>query len=47
MLHVSRQAFYDYLKRKDRPWKYQNIADEMFVILKEDIFQNVQKAKNK
>lgn len=36
MLHISRQAFYDYLKRKDRPWKYQPIADEMFAILEED-----------
>jgi transposase InsO family protein len=36
MLHVSRQAFYNYLNRKDRPWKYQHIADEMFVILQED-----------
>ena len=29
MLHVSRQAFYKYLQRKDRPWKYQKLADEM------------------
>ena len=36
MLHVSRQAFYNYLNRKDRSWKYQHIVDEMFVILQED-----------
>ena len=36
MLHVSRQAFYKYLQRKDRPWKYQKLADAMRDILKED-----------
>ena len=36
MLHVSRQAFYKYLQRKDRPWKYQKPADAMRDILKED-----------
>ena len=36
MLHVSRQAFYEYLQRKDRPWKYQKLADAMQDILKED-----------
>ena len=30
-LQVCRQAFYDYLKRKKKPWKYQSLAD---VILK-------------
>ncbi|MCI5794527.1 MAG: IS3 family transposase, partial [Ruminococcus sp.] len=28
-LEVSRQAFYDYLKRKKKPWKYQPLADAM------------------
>ena len=28
-LEVSRQAFYDYLKRKEQPWKYQPLADAM------------------
>ena len=36
MLHVSRQAFYTYLQRKDRLWKYQPLADAMFEILNED-----------
>ena len=29
MLGVSRQGFYKYLAHKDRPWKYQNLADAM------------------
>ena len=28
-LQVSRQAFYDYLERKGKPWKYQPLADEI------------------
>lgn len=36
MLHVSRQAFYKYLQRKDRPWKYQKLTDAMRDSLKED-----------
>ena len=28
VLGVTRQAFYDYLKRKNRPWKYQYIAND-------------------
>ena len=31
-LEVSRQAFYDYLKRKKKPWKYQPLADAMLKI---------------
>ena len=31
-LEVSRQAFYDYLDRKNKPWKYQNLADAMMKI---------------
>ncbi len=27
MLGVSRQGFYKYLANKDRPWKYQDLAD--------------------
>lgn len=33
---VSRQAFYDYLERKDEPWKYQALADAMMKIHAED-----------
>ena len=35
-LEVSRQAFYDYLDRKDRPWKYQPLVEEMLKIHNED-----------
>jgi len=35
-LQVSRQAFYDYLKRKEKPWKYQPLADAMLEIHDED-----------
>ena len=36
ILHVSRQGFYQYLANKDRPWKYQSLADAMKEILAED-----------
>lgn len=36
MLRVSRQAFNNYLKTKDSPWKYQPLADAMLDICKED-----------
>lgn len=36
ILHVSRQGFYQYLANKDRPWKYQPLADAMLEILSED-----------
>ena len=29
MLGGSRQGFYKYLANKDRPWKYQDLADAM------------------
>ncbi len=35
-LHVSRQGGYQYLANKDRPWKYQPLADAMREILEED-----------
>lgn len=35
-LEVSRQAFYDYLENKDKPCKYQELADVMLQIHKED-----------
>ena len=37
VLHVSRQGYYQYLVMKDRPWKYQPLADAMKDILTEDI----------
>ena len=36
VLHVSRQGFYRYLATKDRPWKYQPLADAMMEILAQD-----------
>ena len=36
MLHVTRQGFYQYLATKDRPWKYQPLADAMLDINAED-----------
>lgn len=36
MLGVSRQGFYKYLANKDRPWKYQDLADVMKEICRED-----------
>lgn len=35
-LEVSRQAFYDYLDRRNEPWKYQPLADAMIKIHIED-----------
>ena len=35
-LGVSRQGFYQYLKNRDKPWKYQPLADAMMDILEED-----------
>ena len=39
-LHVSRQGFYQYLANKDRPWKYQPLADAMMGILEEDDYND-------
>ena len=36
MLHVTRQGFYKYLATKDRPWKYQPLADAILDINAED-----------
>lgn len=36
MLNVTRQGFYKYLTDKDRPWKYQDLADAMREIASED-----------
>ncbi len=35
-LGISRQGFYKYLANRDRPWKYQTLADAMLEILGED-----------
>ena len=36
ILKVTRQGFYKYLAEKDRPWKYQDLADAMRAIASED-----------
>ena len=36
MLDITRQAFNKYLKNKDKPWKYNHLADMILTILKED-----------
>ena len=36
MLKVFRQAFHNYLKTKDAPWKHQSLADAMLDICSED-----------
>jgi len=35
-MKVSRQAFYNYLTNKDKPWKYEAIAESMMEIVNED-----------
>ena len=40
MLNVTRQGFYKYLANKDRPWKYQDLADAMRAIVSEDECSN-------
>ena len=40
MLGVSRQGFYIYLANKDRPWKYQDLADAMIAIHTEDEYND-------
>ena len=36
VLEVTRQGFYDYLKNRDKPWKYEALAAEMMEIVEED-----------
>ena len=36
VLDVTRQGFYWYLKHRDDPWKYEDIAEKMRVIVDED-----------
>ena len=39
VLHVSRQGFYQYLENKDRPWKYQALAEAMMEVLERGCLQ--------
>lgn len=36
MLKVTRQGFYKYLAKKERTWKYQDLADAMLAVASED-----------
>ena len=36
VLQVSREAFRKYLKNKDNPWKYEDLAEAMREIVSED-----------
>lgn len=36
MLGIGREGFYKYLATKDRPWKYQDLADAMKEVVNED-----------
>ena len=36
VLDVSRQGYYKYLSRQNRPWKYQGLAEAMQAIHDED-----------
>ena len=40
VLKVSRQAFYKYLLNKERPWKYQALAEAMKEIVEEDEYND-------
>ena len=40
VLDVSRQGFYKYLANRDKPWKYQSLADAMMEILEEDAYND-------
>ena len=39
-MDVSRQAFYDYLIRKNKSWKYEKLAEEMIKIHNEDEYND-------
>ena len=39
-LEVSRQGFYEYLKNKDKPWKYETLAAIMIKIREEDEYND-------
>ena len=40
IIHVTRQGFYRYLVNKDRPWKYQSLANIMLNIYSEDEYND-------
>ncbi len=40
MLKVSRQGFHNYLANKHKPWKYEDLAEEMIKINSEDEYND-------
>ena len=40
VLQVSRQGYYKYLSRQNRPWKYQGLAEAMQAIHEEDVYND-------
>lgn len=40
-LDVSWQALYDYFARKNKPWKYKSLVEEMTKIHNEDIYNDI------
>ena len=40
MLKVTRQGFYQYMSNRNRPWKYQQLADVMREIVSEDEYND-------
>ncbi len=45
-LGVSRQRFYEYLKNKDKPWKYTRLAAKMIEIREEDEYNEIYERSN-
>ena len=39
-MEVSRQGFYEYLKNKDKPWKYEELAAKITEIREEDEYND-------
>lgn len=39
-LEVSRQGFYDYLKRKEKPWKHEHLAEQIRFVIADDECNN-------
>lgn len=39
-LEVSRQGFYDYLKRKEKPWKHEHLVEQIRSVIADDECNN-------
>lgn len=40
ILEVSRQGFYDYLERKEKPWKHERLAEQILSVIADDECNN-------